>query len=171
MNKKRKIKFSHSDLQHLEEAEGWLGLADFVQANAELDKITPELRAHPEVLKARYEIFSKAKKWDAALMVSTALKTMLPDDPYGWIYTSYCLHELKRTEEARDNLLLVAEKFTQEPILFYNLACYECQLRRLKIAEEYFHKALKVGNPKKLRLMALHDPDLAPLLGSIDTPK
>ena len=30
-----------------------------------------------------------------------------PDDPIGWFNRSYALHELKRTAEARDNLLRV----------------------------------------------------------------
>ena len=53
-----------ADLLHLEAAQGWLGLGDLVSASGELEEITPELRAHPDVLLVRCEIYSKAEKWD-----------------------------------------------------------------------------------------------------------
>ena len=71
--------------------------------------------------------------------------------------------ELKRTEEARDNLLRVVDKFPDDPILRYNLACYECQLGRLEQAKGWLEKAFKLGDPKKIKLMALEDRDLEPL--------
>jgi hypothetical protein len=37
---------------HLAAADGWLGLKNHLAANSELEKITPELRAHPDVLEA-----------------------------------------------------------------------------------------------------------------------
>ena len=48
-------------------------------------------------------------------------------------------------------------------IMRYNLACYECQLGRLEQAKNWLEKAFKLGDPKKIRLMALHDPDLESL--------
>lgn len=45
----------------------------------------------------------------------------------------------------------------------YNLACYECQLGRLEQAKSWLEKAFGVGDPKKVKLMALEDPDLEPL--------
>ena len=81
----------------------------------------------------------------------------------GWVDRSYALHELKRTAEARDNLLRVVDKFPTEATMRYNLACYECQLGRLEEAKTWFQKACDVGVPDKLREMALHDPDLEPL--------
>ena len=79
------------------------------------------------------------------------------------VHRSYCLHELKRSEEARDNLLRVVDKFPEDPIMRYNLACYECQLGRLEQAKNWLQKAYESGDPKKIRSMALEDPDLKPL--------
>ena len=42
----------------------------------------------------------------------------------------------------------------------YNLACYECQLGRLEQAKHWLEQAFKLSDPKKMRLMALEDPDL-----------
>ena len=46
--------FSPSDLHHLRAAEGWLELGDWHSANEELENVTRELRAHPDVLAMRW---------------------------------------------------------------------------------------------------------------------
>ena len=70
---------------------------------------------------------------------------------------------MERTAEARDNLLRVAGKFPDLAIIPYNLACYECQLRRLEKAKHWLEKAFKLGDGERMRLAALDDPDLEPL--------
>ena len=64
----------------------------------------------------------------------------------------------------------MAEKFPEDPIMRYNLACYECQLGRLEHARNWLQKAFKLGDPKKIKLMALEDPDLQPLWREIGQP-
>jgi hypothetical protein len=41
---------------HLQAAEGWLELGNAQEANQELERITPSLRAHPAVLDLRWGI-------------------------------------------------------------------------------------------------------------------
>ena len=65
-------------------------------------------------------------EWDAVERVSTSTGWLPPRRYLSSHHRSYCLHELKQTEEARDNLLRVVEKFPKDPIMRYNLACYEC---------------------------------------------
>jgi predicted Zn-dependent protease len=128
-----------------------------------LEKVTPRLRAHPYVLELRWQISAAAKKWHAALDIASTLVQLMPENPFGWIHRSYCLHELKRTQEARDELLPVVEGFPDEAIMRYNLACYECQLGRLRQAKGWLEKAVGLGCASKIKLMALNDPDLEPL--------
>jgi tetratricopeptide (TPR) repeat protein len=109
------------------------------------------------------EIYAAAKKWEAALDIAAALVQLEPENSQGWLHRSYCLHELKRTTEARENLLPVLEKFPNDAIMRYNLACYECQLGNLERAKQWLEKAFQLGEPTKTRLMALDDPDLEPL--------
>ena len=78
------------------------------------------------------------------------------------VHRSISLHELKRTDETRDNWLRVVDKFPDDAIMRYNLACYECQLGRLEQAKKWLEKAFEIGDSEKIRLMAL-DPDLEPL--------
>jgi len=151
------------DQRHLEAAEGWIELGNHLEANEELEQITAEYRAHPAVLEVRWQIYAKAKKWKGALDIASALIQLLPELPLGWVHRSYTLHEMNRTEEARDNLLRVVEKFPKDPFMRYNLACYECQLGRLERAKNWLEKACELGDPKKIKGIALEDPDLKPL--------
>ncbi|MCI0351424.1 MAG: hypothetical protein L0Z53_18530 [Acidobacteriales bacterium] len=51
------------DTRHLEAAQGWLDLGNWQEANEELEKITPTLRAHPDILELRCRIYAAAKRW------------------------------------------------------------------------------------------------------------
>ena len=151
------------DSFHLQAAQGWLELGNQTEAKDELGKIATALRSHPDVLKVRWEVYAAGRSWDAALEVAAALIQLDPEDPLGWVHRSYCLHELKRTAEARDNLLRVVSKFHLSATMRYNLACYECQLGRLAEAKDWLQKAFALGDEKKMKLVALEDPDLEPL--------
>jgi len=152
------------DSLHLKAAQGWLELGNHIEADAELDEIAPALRIHPDVLEVRWQIYATARKWEACADIAATITRLAPDEPLGWIYRSFALHELKRTQEARDNLLPVVEAFPHEALMRYNLACYECQLGCLQQAKEWLQKAFETSRePTQLRLMALEDPDLEPL--------
>jgi Flp pilus assembly protein TadD len=97
------------------------------------------------------------------LDIAAALIQLNPEDPQGWVHRSYALHELKRTAEARDNLLRVVEKFPIIATMRYNLACYEAQLGRLEQAKQWLEKAFALGDARNMKLAALDDPDLEPL--------
>lgn len=49
---------------HLEAAEGWLGLGDWESAIAKLEKLPPLLRAHPRVLALRARIYAVSGQWE-----------------------------------------------------------------------------------------------------------
>src|SRR5258707_4750997 len=159
--------FSFQDKRHLEAAEGWLGLGDHEEANEELECITAKMRAHPEVLRVRYEVYAKAKKWGMAAEIAQAICQIVPHVPLGWIHLAYALHELKRTKEAWDVLLPAIAKFPAEYIIRYNLACYASQLGNQKDAFELVEKAIEMAGTKEMKLMSLYDPDLEPLWAQI----
>jgi tetratricopeptide (TPR) repeat protein len=151
------------DSLHLLAAQGWLELGDHLEASQELEKITPCRGRRPEVLELRWQISAAAKKWDACLDFAAALIHIDSEDPLGWVHRSCALHELRRTEEARDNLLHVVDNFPLSTTMRYNIACYECQLGRLEQAKNWLQKAFRLGDAKKLKFAALNDPDLEPL--------
>ena len=64
----------------------------------------------------------------------------------GWINRSFALHELKRTQEACDQLhegLLY--RFRDESLIWYNLACYACVLGDRARARKMLDKAIELG--------------------------
>jgi predicted Zn-dependent protease len=122
------------DSLHLRAAEGWLGLGDLDSASDELEQIQPQFRAHLAVWMVRCEIYAAAKKWNIVLPVADTLVHELPDSQTPWILRSFALHELKRTQDAFDLLLPAVQKFPAEHVVRYNLACYACQLGKLKEA-------------------------------------
>jgi hypothetical protein len=47
-----------NDWRHVDAATDWLALVDWESANEEIEQITPEFRAHPDVLAVRWRIFA-----------------------------------------------------------------------------------------------------------------
>ena len=157
-----------ADQHHLRAAEGWLELGDWRSANDELESITPALRAHPDVLAMRWNVYSEGKQWELALVVAEALCDLAPHDLNALIHRSYALHELKRTAEAEVLLLPALERFPDEPTIPYNLACYACVLGRVEEARRLLERAIEVSGEHgdEVKLQALDDPDLQRLWAS-----
>lgn len=154
-----------ADQHRLRAAEGWLDLGDWQSANDELENITPSLRAHPDVLAMRWNIYSDARHWELALVVAETLCELQPSDANGWIHRSYALQELRRTAEAEVLLLPALEKFLQEPAVPYNLACNACVLGRVEEARRLLDRPITISGDHgdEVKLMALDDPDLSAL--------
>ena len=153
----------HPDNQHLEAAEGWLELGNYLEANEELENIQPELRAHPYVLELRYKVYDAAGRWDMALGVAEGLMKILPENQWGYFYAAYALHELKRTQEAYEVVKAVIHKFPDHQMLHFNLACYACRLGKRKEALSLLEKAVDMQGGIDIRQQALDDADLEEL--------
>jgi len=150
------------DKRRFEAAQGWLGLGDWLSANAELEELPPTMRSHPDVLFLRCEIYSKAGKWEAVVEVASTLVSIVPKKRQGWIHRSFALHSLKRTQEAFDLLLPASERFPKHWLIPYNLACYTAQLGRVADSEKWFKAAMAL-NEQHVKEIAIDDPDLVPL--------
>jgi predicted Zn-dependent protease len=127
---------------YLTAAEGWLELGNWLEANEELERISPAMRGHPFVLRLRWGIYANAKKWEMAAEVGLALTEMLPDNSWGFIHRAYALHELKKTKEAWCVLIPIVDKFPDQHIIQYNLACYCCQLGELKDSMRWLEQGI-----------------------------
>ncbi len=155
------------DLHHLRAAEGWLELGNPREAMAELDQLSDEAQGRLEVLAVRWGILAHFKRWQEGVAVAARMIEMAPDEVFGWIHRSYALHELKRTQEARDLLLNAVVRFPQNEIIPYNLACYECQSGNHVIAMKWLQQAMRRGDPAEIKSRALEDEDLQPLWSEI----
>jgi predicted Zn-dependent protease len=155
-------------MHDLRAAEGWLELGNTVEAEVELQKLSAASKLHPAVAEVRWQIHAKRKEWKPCIEMARTLTRIAPAEPLGWIHLSYALHELKRTQEAWDNLIDVVDDFPKEPTMRYNLACYACQLGDLPEARRWLKKAFALGRKKETKQMALQDPDLQPLWPEIE---
>jgi predicted Zn-dependent protease len=153
------------DTHHLLAAQGWLELGNLIEAEGELDEITPQLRDQPAVLSVRYEVYAKAKKWDVAAEIAGRLVKLKPDQLSGWIGQAYATRRKSGggIADAKRILTEAETKFPGEYLVRYNLACYECQLGNLKEAMKWLEQAIAAGGKKEIQTMALDDPDLEPL--------
>jgi tetratricopeptide (TPR) repeat protein len=154
------------DSRHLRAAHGWLELGNHTEANEELERITPDMRVHPDVLDFRWHIYAHAERWESCLDLAETLIRLNPDKPDPWLHRSFALHELKRTQEAFDQLLPVVDKFPKVWLISYNLACYCAQAGLLDESKEWFKKAIIIDD-KAVQRTALDDPDLKPLWDSM----
>ena len=79
-------------------------LGNHEEANEELELIDAPLRAHPDVLEVRWLIHQKVENWELCENIGSALVKLVPERTTGWIHRSFALHEMKRTQEAYDEL-------------------------------------------------------------------
>jgi Flp pilus assembly protein TadD len=156
------------DTHYLNGGWGWLELGNPTEALAELERISAGSQSHPEVLMLRWEILGTQGKWEEALEVGQRLVQLAPERSESWIKQSFALHELKRTQEAWDALMPVAESFPEVSTIPYNLACYACVLEQFNAAMAWLRRAIKVGGKRSVREMALKDPDLRALWYQIE---
>lgn len=81
------------DSHNLSAAIGWLGLGNRQEANEELEKIAPALRAHPDVLEVRWQVYAKAGKWEPCVDLGNSLVKSPPERSVGWIHRSLSLQK------------------------------------------------------------------------------
>jgi Flp pilus assembly protein TadD len=152
------------DSHHLSAAVGWLELGNALEAELEINRVGSKWAKHRDVLQVRWSIHAAQENWLACVEAARDLTNVTPKEAFGWIHLSFALHELKRTQEAYDNLKSGLEKFPRDWLMHYNLACYSCQMGRTEEAQRWLASAvLQNGNEKEVRGMAEQDPDLAPL--------
>jgi tetratricopeptide (TPR) repeat protein len=159
------------DSFHLKAAEGWLELGNAAEARAELNQIADSSKTHPHALELSWRIFAATHDWQQSVDVAAELARQAPDNALSWIHWAYSLHELKRTQEAWDILAPVADRFPDEFLIRYNLACYACQLGRREEARRWLKAAIKLVGVKPILNLAADDPDLKPIwneLGGLD---
>jgi Flp pilus assembly protein TadD len=157
------------DLHHLNAALGWIGLENLSEARAELATITPAQQAHPAVLEARWLLCVREENWREALTIAEIELAAAPDNCAGWLHRAYALRRVPDGGLLRawDALLPAVEKFPDEPVVTFNLACYACQRRQLDVARQWLQRAMRIGGREAIRKMALSDDDLKPLWAEI----
>jgi Tfp pilus assembly protein PilF len=150
-----------SDHQHLERAQGYVALGMFLEANDELDVITPEVRHVPEVLVVRAAVYHGTGRWSAMAVVAARLVEFDPSEPGWFINLAYATRRAESLQSAHAILRRAEKLHPQNGGIQFNLACYEAQLDNIEAAKQHLARATK--RDPKFRQLALDDSDLEPL--------
>jgi hypothetical protein len=153
------------ETHYVSAAAGWLGLGNWQEAAEELKRVSPASFSHPDVLAVRYEILAKAGHWQSASDIAITWTKKAPGERGAWIAQAYAARRKPGggISPARAILAAARLRFPDEPLIAYNLACYECQLGNLAEARTMLKEAFSLGDASHLKKMSLEDPDLTPL--------
>lgn len=139
-------------------AEGYSELGMLDDALAQLDQLRKDDQDRLEILRMRIDILLQKQDWTDALRLGLRFCGIHPNQPYGYIHTAFCLHELGRTSEAKQTLLDGPAALLDEPVYYYNLGCYDAALGNLEQAKVYLRASFRLD--KSFRELAKSDPDL-----------
>ena len=153
--------------RHITAAQSYVELGMFLDANAELEELDPDQRLLPEALAVRLGIYGGLKKWDLMRALAGKLAGYAPGEVQWSISLAYATRRAESIEAAKIILLEAVERHPKEPMLHYNLACYECVMGEVEVAKARLRHALKLE--PRMRSMALDDEDLQAAWDSLDS--
>src|SRR3954467_5185478 len=128
------------------------------ESMGELNAIDKDFQNRPEVLQLKLHHLMREKRWATALRISQKLCRAAPDCSAGFLHAGFCLHELGKTEEAKQLLLKGPVALLKEPIYYYNMGCYEALLGNVKDARINLETSFRMDS--SFRELAKKDPDL-----------
>ncbi len=148
-------------------ARAWLELGDAASAREELTRVNSCLDTHPDVLLLSWDIDAQLGNWDRAYETARELIRVIPNDLRSWLNRSNALRYMKggSVEMAYKALLPGEDTFYNNCEFHFHLARYACQAGRLEEARHWLRCA---GPVEIMNEMALAEPDLQPLWGSLD---
>ena len=142
----------------LRAAQGFLELGDPDSAWEELESIPAEDRAHQAVLWMRLEIYRKKQKWDGVVEIAQHLVEASPDASQHWIDLAWGQRRAIDLQTVEKTLKEALERFPNEAVIHYNLACYSCVFGRIEEGKVQLEAAIRLD--PKLKAIALEDEDL-----------
>jgi tetratricopeptide (TPR) repeat protein len=148
---------------YLKAAQGWLELGNAPEAIAELQKVPEAWQKHPRVVHEWWHIRGHQKDYVQCLALSREMQELHPELSWGWFMQSWTLFCQGQLHAAYENLLLVADQFSKDKLIRYELACYACKLDLLQEARKWLAQAAELTPKAQLREKALKDPKLKPL--------
>lgn len=152
----------HPDNLHFEAVQGWLMLGDVVSARGELAQLSPASRAVPQVLELEWALHAEARAWSDAFAAAQRLVELAPDRSSGWIHRAYALRRVPGggLPQAWDALRPAHDRFPEDYLIAYNLACYAAQMGKPDEAWDWLARAVALGKKEPIIRMALADRDL-----------
>jgi predicted Zn-dependent protease len=166
--------FKSPDDLHLDAAETWLKQGRLMEANSELNRISPAVRRHPDFLAVRYKILAQAECWTECVAVAAAMARIAPQSSLGWLRQAHALHQLAQTRMAMETLQPALESFPDEIEIHQQLARYACVLGNLSLARQRLAEAIRLAREQKCfdecRQAILGEPAFKPFWKMFDPP-
>lgn len=152
---------SKSVSQMLTQIHGYMDLGMFGDANDAVESLPPEIKATPEVLSLRVEIFRALVSWELMREVAGHLARMNRVEPKHWLNLACATRRCRDLKAAEAVLLESLKRHVGVAVIHFNLACYCAQMGELDKARFRLLEAYTLdGNFMRL---AVRDPDLEPL--------
>ena len=136
-------------------AEGYLELGMPEEALREFQNLPRDVKLGVEGLTLLMEIHRVEEEWEAMESVAERLWEAEPENVAHWIDWAIALRLSNSPKSARVLLLEALEKFPEEALIHYHLACCECQLGNLPSAREHLMESKK--RCRICRVLALTD--------------
>lgn len=156
-----------ADAELVNAAQEFLRKENPSAAEEALRRVSSDAELLPAVLEVHWEIQAQTEQWQRALETAESLRRTDSANAHGWLCEACSLNALNRTAAAFETLLKAVDQCPSVPTIHYNLACLACKLGRLPEASKWLQRAIEVGGRAEVKLMALDDPDLSPLLSEI----
>ena len=148
-----------------EKIRGYIDLKMFEEASAAIEDLPTEERSSPDTQELRIIIMLDQGRIHDAWELCAILSDLHPDNHAGFIQGAWCLHARGETERAIEHLNSGPSSLKEEPIYFYNLACYELALGKKQAALTWLKRSFEMDPPSRAK--ALEDPDLEDLREAI----
>jgi tetratricopeptide (TPR) repeat protein len=146
--------------RHLEAATGWLELGNYLEANAELDRLPPELRASSEVLLLRCCIYRKAERWEDLEIIADGAVSLYPRSERFYIHLGWARLKQGKIDECLGTVTTAAARFRNSAEVAYLCACHSAVAGMPKGAREWLLIALALDPSDRMKLRALGQPEL-----------
>ena len=154
-----------SELQHeLQAVLGYHELGMWDEALAELDEIEQRhasLVPRVETGELRILVYQGAQRWPEMRCLAQEWAERERSRPAWFVSWAYALRREESICAARRVLERALSLHPNEPLISFNLACYDAQLGSLDEARRHLFRALRLD--PGMRKTALADPDLEPL--------
>jgi Flp pilus assembly protein TadD len=147
--------------KHFERAQGWLLLENHAAADRALRLIPAAFRERSEVQQFRAQLHLSAGRWARAVPLLRKLVKQEPTEPQYWVSLAFAVRRAESIAAAEKILLEARERFPQEAVIWFNLACYAAQQARVADARDLLREAVR--HESAYRDLAKTDSDLTPL--------
>lgn len=146
---------------HFRKCDGYLDLNMVERARDEMARIPSAYHDTVPYRQLQLRMAMEVEAWTRAAGLAEKLCSQEPGEASHWIQLAYATRRAQGLEEAHAVLRLARDRFPEEAIISFNLACYECQLGRTEQALDYLGEAEALA--PQCRDLALQDDDLKPL--------